>query len=318
MPKVSVVIPFYNVENYFEICLNRLFNQTLDDIEYIFVDDGSTNNSKEILNKIIKTYPNRRNRIKIIIHDINMGVAFARTSGIKNATGEYIIHCDADDYPETTMYETLYKKAKKEDADIVICNHSRLCKAKKIYDSNLVEFNNPHDYLIKWCELDCNYAPLWDKLIKRSLIVENGIYPVPNLDLGEDLICVVKAFYHAKKIIIHPDHLYNYNYRENSLTSSKLSDKKASMKIDLANQIKEALPEEKFDVLCNYFKFNTKMGLRNYFKDNPRYWFNLFSESHKDIFRFKSNSLKVRIFWFIILSHYPVFRCVQKYIKCLI
>ena len=97
MPKVSVVIPVYNVEQYIERCLYTLFGQTMDDIEYIFVDDSSTDSSVKIINKSLELYPYRKVLTKILRHSSNLGVGAARTTGIKAATGDYIIHCDPDD-----------------------------------------------------------------------------------------------------------------------------------------------------------------------------------------------------------------------------
>lgn len=98
MPKVSVIIPVYGVEKYIERCVRSLFEQTLDDIEYIFVDDCCLDRSIEILDNVIKEYPNRRTDIKIVHHKENKGLAQARQSGIKVATGEYFVHCDSDDW----------------------------------------------------------------------------------------------------------------------------------------------------------------------------------------------------------------------------
>lgn len=118
--KVSVIIPVYNAEKYIEKCVRTLFSQTLDDIEFIFIDDKSPDKSIEIVHKILEEYPNRQPQVKFITHENNQGVSKSRQDGIDSATGEYIIHCDADDWVEYDMYEFLYKKAKETDADLVI------------------------------------------------------------------------------------------------------------------------------------------------------------------------------------------------------
>ena len=110
MPKVSVIVPIYNVEKYIERCLRSLFEQTLDDIEYIFVNDCTPDNSMIILEKILKEYPHRIKQVKIINHEQNQGQAGARTSGMKAMTGEYMIHCDPDDWVELDMYEIMFKR----------------------------------------------------------------------------------------------------------------------------------------------------------------------------------------------------------------
>lgn len=121
-PSVSVVIAVYKVEEYIAQCCHSLFAQTLKNIEYIFVDDGSPDKSMDIVQSVLAEYPDRRGRVKIIRHPQNMGVSQTREDGVKAATGEYIIHCDPDDWVELDMYEKMYNKAIEEDADMVLCD----------------------------------------------------------------------------------------------------------------------------------------------------------------------------------------------------
>ena len=90
LPKVSVIVPVYGVAQYIEKCARSLFEQTLEDIEYIFVDDCTQDNSIEILHNIIKDYPHRQQQTRIIHHETNKGLPIARKTGIENATGKYI------------------------------------------------------------------------------------------------------------------------------------------------------------------------------------------------------------------------------------
>ena len=122
-PKVSIVIPVYNVEKYIERCVRTLFAQTLDDLEYIFVDDCSPDNSIDVMLKVLEEYPVRKPQVKLIRHEINQGVSQSRQDGVEAATGEYIIHCDPDDWVELDMYEQLYTKAKETNADLVLCDY---------------------------------------------------------------------------------------------------------------------------------------------------------------------------------------------------
>ena len=121
-PSVSVVIAVYKVEEYIAQCCHSLFAQTLKNIEYIFVDDCSPDKSMDIVQLVLAEYPDRRGQVKIIRHPQNMGVSRTREDGVKAATGEYIIHCDPDDWVELDMYEQLYNKAVEENADMVLCD----------------------------------------------------------------------------------------------------------------------------------------------------------------------------------------------------
>ena len=118
MPKVSIIVPFYNVENYIEKCLETLVNQTLKDIEIILVNDGSKDRSIDIVNKFLKQYPEKI----VYLEKENGGLSDARNFGIPHAKGEYIEFLDSDDYVEKDMYENMYELAKKEDSDMVECD----------------------------------------------------------------------------------------------------------------------------------------------------------------------------------------------------
>lgn len=114
IPKVSIIVPIYNVEKYLDRCIQSLVNQTLNDIEIILVDDGSPDNCPSMCDE----YAQKDNRIKVI-HKQNAGLGYARNSGLEIAIGEYIAFVDSDDYVDTSMYETLYKKAITISADAV-------------------------------------------------------------------------------------------------------------------------------------------------------------------------------------------------------
>lgn len=123
MPKVSVIIPIYGVQKYIERCVRSLFEQTLDDIEYLFIDDCSPDGSVRIIMRILDEYPNRKEQVIIHRMEQNSGQAKVREWGMKNATGDYVIHCDSDDWTDLMMYESMYQKALEEDADVVVCDY---------------------------------------------------------------------------------------------------------------------------------------------------------------------------------------------------
>ena len=115
--KVSIIVPVYNVEKYLKRCINSLINQTLQDIEIIVVDDGSTDNSGQI----IKEYQEKNSNIKYYKKE-NGGLSDARNYGMKYAPSEYIAFLDSDDFVDKTMYEKMYNKAIEENADYVECD----------------------------------------------------------------------------------------------------------------------------------------------------------------------------------------------------
>lgn len=200
MKKVSVIIPVYNVENYLRKCLDSLVNQTLKDLEIIVVNDGTTDNSQEIIDEYVKKYPKK---VVSIIQE-NGGQGTARNTGLLHAKGEYIGYVDSDDYVEENMYEELYKKAKEEDSDIVICGN------------NVVKEN--YDFLSKE-EVDKEFLlgkmAVWNKIYKKNIIVDNKIQFRSKV-WYEDLDFTMKVYFSSKKISYVDKPLYNYLLREGS------------------------------------------------------------------------------------------------------
>ena len=122
--KVSVIIPVYGVERYMGRCARSLFAQTMTrGIEFIFVDDCTQDRSIEILRNTLEEYPERHAQVTILKHSSNKGLAATRKTGVRAARGEYIIHCDSDDWVEPDMCRLMYEEAKRSDADMVVCNY---------------------------------------------------------------------------------------------------------------------------------------------------------------------------------------------------
>ena len=112
MINVSVIVPVYKVEAFIEHCIRSLMEQTLREVEFVIVDDCSPDNSLSIARRVIKDYPEREGQVRLIRHEANKGLPAARNSGLAVATGEYVFHCDSDDFVEPEMLERLYRTAK--------------------------------------------------------------------------------------------------------------------------------------------------------------------------------------------------------------
>lgn len=214
-PKVSVIIPVYGVEKYIERCARSLFEQTLEDIEYIFINDCTKDQSVDVLQRVLAEYPNRKSQVKIINNERNLGQAGTRTVGMKNATGQYLIHCDSDDWVDITMYAKLYQKAKEKEADIVVCNHNQVFK-NNVVPTSYKQIGIPHEWLRKFRgSWNC-----WAKLVRRSLIEEHCIYPFEGLNFSEDRCMMMRSFYYANKIELVIEPLYFYDRtREDAITN---------------------------------------------------------------------------------------------------
>ena len=119
-PKVSMLIPIYGVEKFIERCAVSLFEQTYQNIEYIFVNDCTKDNSVVILKNVVERYPQRKLQVRIIEHEKNKGLAGARNTAVAAATGEFVMHVDSDDYVDKDIVKKTILSQKKVDADIVI------------------------------------------------------------------------------------------------------------------------------------------------------------------------------------------------------
>ena len=175
-PKVSVIVPVYKAEKYIEKCARSLFEQTLDDIEYIFINDCTPDKSIEILHKVLEEYPKRKDQVKIIHHETNKGIATSRNTGLNATTGTYIIHCDSDDWVEPNMYETMYNKAVEGNYDIVSCDYFIDSKNNSIY-KNQLSYKDNNEYIKAVLEGKIG-SYLWNKLTKKERIsskTKNGM-----------------------------------------------------------------------------------------------------------------------------------------------
>ncbi|MCH5172296.1 MAG: glycosyltransferase [Erysipelotrichales bacterium] len=299
--------------NYIERCLHTLFNQTLQNIEFIFIDDYTLDNSIRILEEILEQYPHRKKQTKIIRHQKNRGVAVARTSGIEAATGEYIIHCDPDDYIEYNMYEKLYKCAKTNNADIITCNHFLNDKPVK-YNY----YKTPQECLKNLYKKNSHYVHLVTKLIKADLIDKYNISPFQNIDFEEDLNLIIQFFHYAKKIAIVNEPLYHYCLRENSLSTSLFkkfdSVRLKSLEANLSFLRKQGKGE--YRKLEDYLIYKIKFSFPEIF-NNEKDWFNWHKECHKNILSFDEETFKNRAILWISMKNYNLFNLLKKFIPSL-
>lgn len=217
MPTISVCIPIYKSEKYIAQCAHSLFKQTLNDIEYIFINDCTPDKSIDILEAIIQQYPNRKNQIRIIHHNTNKGIAAVRNTALHHATAEYIIYCDSDDWVENDMYEHLYNKATQTKADIVWCKYDTTTDPIILFSpSQDITYTNI-DYIKKIC-LGQFHGATWNKLIKREVLINNNIIFLEGNDMMEDESIILRILCFANNIQYVDKTLYHYIQHSNSIT----------------------------------------------------------------------------------------------------
>ena len=242
MPKVSVIVPFYNVEGYIEKCLETLVNQTLKDIEIILVNDGSKDRSVDIVKKFMKEYPDKI----VYLEKQNGGLADARNYAIPYAKGEYIAFLDSDDYVEKDMYQLMYELAKKESSDMVECNFIWEYPDKKREDIGEI-------YIGQFEMLEKVRVVAWNKLIKREILERNKIEFPKGLQY-EDVEFTYKLVPFINKVSFVKKPCVHYVQREGSISNSQNERTKEIFEVleNVINFYKEKEIYDKFKTQLEY------------------------------------------------------------------
>lgn len=288
MPKVSIIVPVYNVENYIEKCLDSLINQTLENIEIILVNDGSTDNSKEKIEKYLKD-----KRI-IYLEKENGGLSDARNYGIFYAKGEYIGFIDSDDYVEKTMFEKMYNKAVEENADMVECDFLWEYPNKTKVDTGKIYEGKKESILEA-------RVVAWNKIIKRK-ILESTKIKFPKGLRYEDVEFFYKLIPNLNKISFVKEALVHYIQRNTSIANTQ-----------------NERTAEIFKVLENVINYYIKQNIFNEYKDELEYTYTriLLCSSLKRIIQIKDKHLKkalIKLTWKNLNSKFPNWKK-NKYLK---
>lgn len=242
---VSILVPIYNVEPFIEKCSKSLFEQTYKNIEYIFIDDCSPDNSIQILEDVLDKYPERESQTKIIKHEVNKGLSGARNTAILNATGEYLLHVDSDDFIELDTVEILMEKVNQEKADIVVFDYYLEWKntnklVRHTFEKDRIKYLN----LVLSAKTE-NFVV--NKLIKRSLYIDNNLLHTEGLNFGEDYLIVPKLLFFSKKLAKVDKAFYHYvRFNDNSYTSS-ISKKNIEDLIYVYYELSNFLSDQGFD-----------------------------------------------------------------------
>lgn len=294
-PKISVIIPVYNVEPYIERCARALLSQTLEDIELIFIDDCSPDHSVELLLNVLNEYPLRAPRTKILRHERNKGVAAARTTGMRAMTGEYMAHCDPDDIPDPDMYRRMYETAKTRDADIVSCTY--LDEPGGGQPSGATFSGTGFEALRSG-----NYTyGLWDKIIRSRIINDQEIYPFEGINYNEDLNVIVRALCHTRRVTAIDQPLYHHTVgRDGSICSGDYKDLLMRHSVPSMRQLDEWL--DRFGQVTGDPRYSSrltdpiKFWMKNalFTGDDIELWQSLWPECRRIIPKIKSLSVKER------------------------
>jgi glycosyltransferase involved in cell wall biosynthesis len=293
--KVSVIVPVYRVEDYIARCAVSLFEQTMEEVEYIFVDDCTPDRSMQILEEVASRYPGRQKHIQYVRLASNGGVSAARNIALAIAKGEYLFFADGDDWTETNVLSTLYKAAEEENADIVRSDFFCTYLNHEEYVNQGKNKNDPAK-CVKALLIEKMHGALWTKLVRLSLFRDHEVHFYDGN--WNDLRASVQLFYYATKIVYVPKAFYHYvQYNSNSLSVTNM-DKRLTEMIRQTDGMIEFLKDKpvQFDKQISYLKLAAKQTLlfscdkRTYHK-----WRQIYPESNRHIWSYSALPVHLRL-----------------------
>jgi len=305
-PKVSIIVPVYNTSKYLKQCIESLVNQTLKDIEIICIDDGSTDNSVQI----VKEFAQNDERIKIITQK-NAGQSVARNSGLKIAQGEYIGFVDSDDWVDIEMFEKLYNNAKSYDTDIVMCSmtvydeitststmtdpYTSLAIFPEYFNNRSFDYKEISNFIFRISASAC------DKLYRREFLSSKGLFFEKGL-IAEDALFNLQTLIESEKMSLIRTPLYYYRIAsETSCMYSKDEYKKLSFFKAFRLQEKKLKEEDLYKELKDSFQFHKKNNLLHWYqqlkdkKIKRKYYLKLLKEFPLLPFESIINPIKLKI-----------------------
>ncbi|MEA5007115.1 glycosyltransferase [Clostridium tyrobutyricum] len=295
-PKISVIIPIFNVARYLCKCINSIINQTYSNLEIILVDDGSTDNCGFICDN----YSLKDNRIKVI-HKENGGLSDARNTGLDKATGDYVSFIDSDDYINKEFYLTLVNMIIKYNADIAQCeflkvyeNYSNKYDLKSYNDDNITVLSNKEALNNLFNENYVNTVVVWNKIYRRKLF-KNIRYPKGKVH--EDEYTTYKLLFNAGKIVSTSKKMYYYLQRSNSIMGKGFNIKSLDKLEAYHHQVIFYNDKKLFELADmaklsfeNIIRVSISMTLRSKLDNKNRLFDNLIEYYRKYYKLFKNNS----------------------------
>ena len=294
MCKISVITPVYNVKPFIEKCVTSLMRQTFKDVEFIFVDDASSDGSISILESIVAQYP--ENDVRILHHECNKGLPASRKTGFEAATGDYVFNCDGDDYVEETMLEKMYAAVCETDADYAYCDFFLTYTTGERY-MHCPTYATPDEALRKGYLGGAMKYNVWNKLIRRNLY-DGVVFPVDHRKGGEDMI-MLSVLSKARRIAHVPEALYHYvNINAGAISKGFSEQRLIDVKYNANTAIEYLVNHYPADLTKEiaFFKLNVKLQFI-ITDDSSRYkiWKDWYPESNAYAMKNKNLPLRTRL-----------------------
>lgn len=243
---ISVLVALYNVEPFVSECVESLFQQTYRNLEFIFINDASTDNTAVVLQKLVKKYRQRAESVKVVNNLKNCGLSTVRNIALSVASGDYVFFVDGDDFLETDAIARLYKKSETSNADIVVGDFFTEYKKFKVEYKHQKDLSNEQYFFgVIQRSIPCC---IWGKLIRRDLFVQNQIKGIDEVQFGEDFAIVTRLIYKAQKIAFLGHPVYHYRKTNQQSITKNLNERS----VDDLLKVNE--------VLFNYFLENREIN----------------------------------------------------------
>ncbi len=302
--KVSILVPFFKVEKYVGRCVESLFTQTYQNIEYVFVNDCTPDKSMEIINDYIQKYGIEK-KCKMIVHDINQGISASRNDCLDNMTGDYFLFIDSDDYIDNDMVELLVDAAIKENADISGCGYIEEYADHSVQYPQ--KYTNDHNGMLRAITLLTIKGVMWKLLVRSAIVTEHKdeVRFIPDRNMVDDYLFCCQIFYYAQRFAGVDRCMYHWiQYNPNNYTHTTIfaveSQATAIRKTEQFYRGKGIYDIVKNELLQR--KFVSKLPLL-FDKEciDVKRWRNLFPESNK-VWRNMNFTPKNRILFLLALS----------------
>lgn len=242
MKCVSILIPVYGVEKFIQRCAESIFEQTYEHLDIVFVDDCSPDNSIRFMYETLERYPQRKEQVRVIKHEVNRGLAAARNTAVEAAKGDYIMHVDSDDYINITTVSRCVERMQSTNADAVMYGINHVFPNKAV----VAHINVPDskDEYVKMLLSRSTHFYVWSGMYKADLYKSHNIKAIEGINHGEDYTVTPRLIYQAKKVVSLDVPLYNYiHYNENSYTNT-FSRYSAESHLRILNMLREYFSEK--------------------------------------------------------------------------
>lgn len=315
LPKLSVIVPIWGVEQYIEKCARSIFESDLEDMEIIFVDDCTPDNSMGVLQRVILDYPSRNEQIKFIHHETNKGLPQARKTGYEASRGEWITYVDSDDWIASSMYSKMLNKADLEGYDLVCCDFVYQSDDRVLWKPTYDKTETPSQLRMDLIN-GCVSNAVWNKIVHRSIYEQNDIY-FPTLSMDEDDVFTCQFAYYAKNIGYVHECLYYHYANQSSMTHEKEPQKKLihlNQQIENRKWIINFLESQKDSQLDNAV-FNYKKSVKSMIfclGEDMSVVRSLYAEINIRMIFDKNNSTKLKLYYLMMLYFPEVLKKIQK------